>query len=185
MEGNEIKLILRMKSAGSSAPYIWRDFETIFGELETVAYHLDRDLVYRFCKQYDVPDLYRDASLERLRHFRDRRIIVNDVRRGSWEFLLAIAAGAGYVLWSTIGKDAVDGYRASKFSKNFKEFCSDATDVAGLKLLDKIRASKVFEKATIERIRNEITVEIDAPRIDGRLPSTNQELIKMIEKDEA
>ena len=181
----DFSLLLRLPT-GKNQFYQWRDFETLFGELESIAYQMDREMVYSFCAQYRVSLLFRDASLERLRRFRNRRVLVHDIRPGSWEFVLGMAAGAGLVLWQTlvketVVKDVTDGYKSSKFSAEFKEFVGFATDAMLVKWLDRLRSSKVFDKARIERREREIVIELrEPPRDTERLPTTD-ELLKQLD----
>jgi hypothetical protein len=180
----DVTVILRIPS-GTSVVYQWREFETWFGELESLAYQMNREAVFSFCAQYKVSSLYRDAALERLRRFRNQRVLVRDVRSGSWEFVLGMAAGAGLVLWQTlvkdtVAKDMVDGYKTSRFSAEFKEFAGLATDALLLKWLDKLRSSKVFHRAKIVRRDREIMVELrDAPKETNRLPTTEELLDRL------
>jgi hypothetical protein len=53
-----------------------------------------------------------------------------------------------------------------------------------MKVIDRLKSSKVFERAQIERRNNEITVDMPPPGRDkNALPTTTAELLDMIDKD--
>lgn len=169
--------------ADTERSYNWRDFETVFGELEQVAYQIDRSFVFLFCRQYDVPDLHRDAALERLRRFRNRRVLIDEIRPGSWEFVVAFAATAGFVLWKTLGETILDGYRETRFRQELKDFTRVGSDWLMLNVTDKLRTSKEFLSAKIERREREVVLRLPGPAADeNRLP-TRKGLIEEIDRD--
>lgn len=152
--------------------YNWRDFETVFGELEQIAYQLDRDLVFLLSRQLHVRDLERDAALERLRRYRNRRVLISEIRPGSWEIFVFFAAAAGVVLGKTVGEAINDGFRETKFRQELKDFARVSGDWLLLKLTDKLRSSKEFFKARIERKETEVLLLLPGPKEDeNRLPT--------------
>lgn len=168
-EDVRLRIVFPSEPLGS---YNWRDFESVFGELEQIAYQIDRSLVHLLSRQLGVRDLERDAALERLRRYRNRRVLIADIRRGSWEVVVVLAAAAGVVLGKTVGEALNDGFKETRFRQELKEFARVSGDWLLLNLTDKLRSSKEFLKSRIERRDHEVVLLLPGPKDDeDRLPS--------------
>ncbi|MFQ5622668.1 MAG: hypothetical protein ACE5FS_04655 [Paracoccaceae bacterium] len=178
-----IELVVHLDSAGDG--FAWRDLDRIFGEIDSIAYQIDREEVFQFCRRYRVPELLRDASLERLRRFRNQRVIVSDIRSGSIDIIFTLAATAGFVLSATVGKSALDGYRASRFNNDFREFISSFIDLKLIQLRRKLRDSSAFAEAEIEIDERERRLVAEFRRLAGtqQRPPTIEELLKSLEEE--
>lgn len=170
-------------NSDSEANYIWQDFERVFGELESIAYKIDRDQIFMISRRSNIDDLYRDAALERLRHFRNRRVIVRDIQAGSIEWVIMIGAAAGVALATTLGKSTADGFRKTEFNKAFVDFVETSIDWLMLKWTDRLRSSSTFMRAKIERHKQEITIRLPPPdEKRDRLPTIG-EFVEKIDKE--
>jgi hypothetical protein len=173
---DDIELILRFPRDGGFA---WRELERLFGEIDSIAYQVDRDEVFHFCRRYAVPALLRDASLERLRRFRNQRVIVGDIRHGSIEIVFTLAATAGVVLGATLGKSTLEGYQASRFNDEFREFVRSFIDLKLIQLRRRLREAREFADAQIDVDDRERQIVLEFRRLAkaGERPPTLGEFL--------
>jgi hypothetical protein len=99
-------------------------------------------------------------------------VLIDEIRSGSWEFSVFLAAAAGVVLGKTIGEAVHDGFKEMRFRQELKEFTRVSGDWLLLNVTDKLRTAKEFFRARIERRENEVIVHLPGPTEDeNRLPT--------------
>lgn len=92
-----------------------------FDGLETVLYASDRNDIETVARELDIESLSRDAALERIRNFRNKRILLTDARKGSIEIIAAVAAVSYYIFDKTLGESLKEGYANSELHKRLKD----------------------------------------------------------------
>src|SRR3712207_5381473 len=99
-----------------------KTFVATFDDMETALYHSDRADIEEFCKSYNIPALIRDASLERLRLFRHKRLRIEHLRAGSLIVEGLVVAVAFWVVKETVGESIKQGWRDSLANQKIAEF---------------------------------------------------------------
>jgi hypothetical protein len=107
--------------------------------VESAVYDSDRDDVIRAATALQIRSVERDACLERLRHYRHKRLLLEEARPGSLELIGLIAAVGYFVLEKTIGESFSDGYKNSELHRGLKEFFQRLIDEKALKIAESIR----------------------------------------------
>lgn len=76
------------------------------------------------------------------------------------------------MLAKTVGEALNDGFKETRFRQELKEFAKIGGDWMLLNLTDKLRSSKEFLKAKIERHEDEVILRLPGPKDDSeRLPT--------------
>jgi hypothetical protein len=107
--------------------------------IESATYDSDRDDVMRASTALEISPVVRDACLERLRHYRHKRLLLEEARPGSLELIGLIAAVAYFVLEKTIGESFTEGYKSSETHERLKNFFRRIVDEKVLKIAENIR----------------------------------------------
>ena len=164
---------------------VWKEISDIFGDLESTSYKTDRDIIISYCKRFDVASLHRDAMLERLRGFRNQRVILKEARHGSIEFVVGIAAVAGFVLWQTLGKDAIESYKSTDVRKQINSFFSTSIDWVAIRFTDKLRRVNSLMRADIDRHNEKISVKLNKQKGAKKIPQYQQFLDDMNDNNDS
>jgi hypothetical protein len=118
--------------------------------IETALYASDRKDIEQATTDLHTSRLIRDASLERLRQYRNNRLLFFDAKSGSIE-LFAIVAGVSYfVLKQTIGESVKEGFKESEVGDKLKELIKKQINSKALFITESLR--RVFEtrKETVD-----------------------------------
>jgi hypothetical protein len=119
--------------------------------LETAAYDSDRSDVERAAATFPSPTgisslvptgispLVKDASLERLRRYRQRRLLLEETRPGSLTLIGLIAAVSYFVLEKTIGESFSEGWKDSNLHRDLKTFFRKLIDGKVLFIVESLR----------------------------------------------
>jgi hypothetical protein len=107
--------------------------------IESATYDSDRDDVIRAAAVLNIKSVEKDACLERLRHYRHKRLLLEETRPGSLVIIGLIAAVGYFVLEKTIGESFTEGYKSSEVHKQLKEFFRKIVDEKVLKIAENIR----------------------------------------------
>ncbi|NET39010.1 MAG: hypothetical protein F6K19_44725 [Cyanothece sp. SIO1E1] len=78
-------------------------------------------------------------QLERLRHYRHQRLLLEEARPGSLTLIGLIAGVSYFVIEKTVGESFAEGYRESEFHRRLKEFFRRLIDEKALKIAESIR----------------------------------------------
>lgn len=117
----------------------------VFDSIENALYDSDRVDVEMFFKKYaeslNIPSIYRDAALQRIREYRHNRLRLTDAKSGSIELYAYVIAGAYFVLNMTLKETIKEGYKQTDFHKNLANFIKDGIDSKALYIAEKIRKS--------------------------------------------
>lgn len=124
-------------------------------------------------------EVVRDAALERLRHYRQRRVLLRGARSGSFEVAALVAAVSYFVLERTIGEAVADGFKETRVYSELKEFFRGLVDEKHVFIADAIRRSFTSKKRDVRVTAasppdqpHRIVVEIPpAPREGGAPPA--------------
>lgn len=109
--------------------------------VESAVYDSDRQDVIRAATNFreDISAVTKDACLERLRHYRHQRLLLEEARPGSLELVGLIAAVSYFVLEKTIGESFSEGYKRTELHRKLKEFFRKIIDEKVLKIAESIR----------------------------------------------
>ncbi|WP_017324064.1 hypothetical protein [Synechococcus sp. PCC 7336] len=109
--------------------------------LEAAVYDSDRSYVDRAARAFltDIRPVVRDACLERLRHYRHQRLLLEEARLGSLALMSFIAGVSYFVIEKTIGESFAEGYRDSEFHRRLTEFFRRLIDEKTLKIVESVR----------------------------------------------
>lgn len=119
--------------------------------LETAAYDSDRSDVERAAARFgEINNLVKDASLERLRRYRQRRLLLEEARPGSLALVGLIAAVSYFVLEKTLGESFADGYKDSELHRRLKDFFRRLIDEKILTIAESIRRVILSRKVQAE-----------------------------------
>jgi hypothetical protein len=111
----------------------------ILDVIESATYDSDRDDVIRAATVLNIRSVERDACLERLRHYRHKRLLLEEARPGSLVLVGLIAAVGYFVLEKTIGESFTEGYKSSEVHRQLKEFFRKIVDEKVLKIAESLR----------------------------------------------
>ncbi|PZD70243.1 hypothetical protein C1752_15935 [Acaryochloris thomasi RCC1774] len=118
--------------------------------IETATYGSDREDVIRASNVLDINPVIRDACLERLRHYRHKRFLLEEARPGSLA-LVGLVAGVGlYVFKKTIMESFTEGFKDSRTNKLLKETFRDLVDEKCLKIAENIRKQLIIRQISAE-----------------------------------
>lgn len=107
--------------------------------IETAVYDSDRSDIMEAARHLDIRLVERDASLERLRRYRQRRLLLEEARPGSLALIGLIAAVSYFVLEKTLGESFTEGYKDSESHRRLKIFFCDLIDRKVLFIAESIR----------------------------------------------
>lgn len=136
---NDIVIRLHLTGGGSSI-----DSKLLVEALDIVEaslYASDRSDVERAARELQLSTVVRDASLERLRHHRHQRLLIEGARSGSIEIVAVVAGVSLYVIEKTIGEAFSDGMRASETYAALREFFRRQVDEKALYVSEALRRS--------------------------------------------
>ena len=125
--------------------------------LETSLYASDRQDVERASEKLKIPPIARDACLERLRKYRNDRLLLTGASNGSVELFGVVAGVSYFVLQKTIGETFKEGYKETEVHNNLKDFFRRVVDEKALFISENLR--RVFanrkKQAIIKMIPSE------------------------------
>ena len=103
-----------------------RDVLKFLDIVESAIYASDRNDIYRVeraLRQNGITllPIVIDACLERLRHHRHKRLLLEEARPGSLALIGVVAAVSFFVIEKTIGESFAEGYKESDTHKKLKE----------------------------------------------------------------
>lgn len=137
-----------------------RDIETVFDSLEHALYLSDRDEIERICKSIKIPEVYRDAALERLRKYRGRRIVVDRVSEGSFIFDTLLIGVPLYILHKVIGEPINEGISKTESRKLLVDYVKRNIDEKALSIVMKLEMSPLLRKAKITRDGRTVVIHL-------------------------
>lgn len=131
----------------------------VLESIETSLYASDRKDIEQVAKELRISKVIRDASLERLRLQKDRRMIIVDAKSGSLEIIGLVAGVAYFVLEKTIGEAFSEGFKETGMYEKLKDFFKTKVDEKALYIAENIRRAFASKK-------REITVKALPPAED-------------------
>ena len=160
----------------------------VLDTLETSLYASDRQDIERASEELKIPAVIRDASLERLRKYRNDRLLLTGANNGSIELFGVVAGVSYFVLDKVIGEAFKQGVKETEFYRDLKEFFRQTIDDKALYIGENLR--RVFankkKQAIVKTIQandtepNHIIVDIHGRLIkkEDRVLSLGEELDK-------
>ena len=106
------------------------------------------------------PSVVKDASLERLRHYRHKRLLIEEARSGSIEFVAVIAGVSLYVVEQSLGVAFSDAVRESRAGRELREFFRRQIDEKADFVAESIRR-------TFGKRRRQVVVRAEPPGKDA------------------
>ncbi len=152
MAKHDIKIIIRLKNSESliDPKFLIQSLE----HLENALYESDRKDVENFSKVLTEQLLPKgifsnilmsrvigDASLERLRRYKNKRLILTEARTGSIEIVAVVAAVGYYVLDKTIGETVGEAFKESNTGVILKQYFKDIIDKKAIYIVERLRES--------------------------------------------
>ena len=138
--------------------------ENILQEVEHVLYLSDRSQIETFSREARLPEIIRDAALERLRRERGRRVVLSDIARGSFRFELVLLGVPIFVLLGVLKKCVVDGMiegvKSSEFHKRLVEFTRQTVDENMNIILTKLGTGRFLRQARVLRDGKTIIIRL-------------------------
>jgi hypothetical protein len=117
--------------------------------LEVALYASDRRDIERITLELDLPTLAKDASLERLREHRNRRLLLTEARTGSLILEGVVAGVALFVLKNTLGEAFKDGFRETDSFNRIKDFFRREIDNKALFIAEHIRRAFASRRGSV------------------------------------
>jgi hypothetical protein len=106
---------------------------------EGALYASDRNDVEQAARELRFPAFVRDASLERLRHHRHQRLLLEEAQSGSIVLVTVVAAVSLFVLEKTVGEAFVDGFKDTSAYGDLREFFRKQIDAKALYIAEALR----------------------------------------------
>lgn len=162
-------------------------------EVESALYNSDRQDIIRFFESakrnewfrsapYEMMDLVRDASLERIRAYRHRRVEFSRFRDGSLILEGTVVAVAIWVIKETIGKSFSQSWIGSEWDNRFRDFFGSIFDSKIDSIAQGLRSAPRLlkdAKISVVRLRNVIEVRVSRRKNDrAPLPTIGEFLDK-------
>ena len=130
-----------------------------FDSLETALYASDRKDIELAASQLEISKVVRDASLERLRQYKNNRLLLMEARTGSIEIAALVAGVSFFILNQTLGETIKESYTHSKIHSTLRDFFSKQIDDKALFIAESIRRAFVSKK-------QDVTVKLQPPTGD-------------------
>ena len=117
--------------------------------VESALYDSDRRDVEMASRELGLSSVVRDASLERLRHHRHKRLLIREARSGSIELVAVVAAVSLYVIDKTLGEALKDGFRDSNLYGAVREVFRAQLDRKAVFLAESLRRAFAGRKRQV------------------------------------
>jgi hypothetical protein len=152
MANHDIKIIIRLKNSERliDPKFLIQSLE----HLENALYESDRKDIEGFSDvlseqimpnnifpKISISKVINDASLERLRRYKNKRLILTEARTGSIEIIGVVAAVGYYVLDKTIGETVGEAFRESNTGVILKQYFKSVIDKKALYIVERLRES--------------------------------------------
>jgi len=151
-------IVIRIRMAGDGAI----DAKVMIDALdiaEGALYASDRNDVEQAARALRLPSYVRDASLERLRHHRHQRLLLEEAQTGSIILVTVVAAVSLFVLEKTVGEAFADGFKETRAYSELRDFFRGQIDAKALFIAEALR--RAFGGR-----RREVSVRVDqVPRL--------------------
>jgi len=131
-------IVIRIRLAGDGA----LEAKVLIDALdiaEGALYESDRNDVAQAARELRLPNFVRDASLERLRHHRHQRLLLEGAQTGSIVLVTVVAAVSLFVLEKTIGEAFADGFKDTRTYGDLREFFRKQIDAKALYIAEALR----------------------------------------------
>ncbi|MCB9764213.1 MAG: hypothetical protein H6739_30860 [Alphaproteobacteria bacterium] len=146
----------------------------VFGDLERALYESDRRDVERFAEGFLRSDVVKDASLERLRRYRNRRLKIVDAKPGSLWITGSVLAVSYFVLEKTIGQSFVEGWQDTNAHRHLREFFASQIDIKYKKLAQLIESAFKDKNNRIGGRQAKVSVQLTDSAPSPPLPSSQE-----------
>ena len=185
MSSNPYDIVIQIHIQDSNGIHSKELLQTL-DTLETALFASDRLDIERASEKLEIPSVIRDACLERLRKYRNDRLLLTGAKNGSIELFGVVAGVSYFVLQKTIGETFKEGFKETNVHDNLKEFFRKAIDDKALYISESLR--RVFankkKQANIKMIpsdnanSNRIIIDIHGKPIkrEERVHSLGEEL---------
>ncbi len=107
--------------------------------LETALYASDRQDIERVSEKLGISSIIRDACLERLRKYRNDRLLLTGANNGSIELFGMVAGVSYFLLQKTIGESFKEGFKETALHENLKDFFRRVIDDKALFISESLR----------------------------------------------
>lgn len=176
---NDIILKIRLsQDININAQYL----HFLLDSLEKSLYESDREDINRIFNKIYVSDIYRDACLERLRKYKNNRINLDDIEKGSFILYFSVTAVSLILAKEVLSQDdAVNPYSYQKFKAEFRNHLESKALYISEKirkvLIEKKQSSEVKFNKKNDNTPFEITINIESnDRNSKKNPSIGNEL---------
>lgn len=136
IQDNDIVIRIRMAGDGAIDAKVLIDALDI---AEGALYASDRNDVEQAARELHLPGYVRDASLERLRHHRHQRLLLEEAQTGSIILVTVVAAVSLFVLEKTIGEAFADGFKETRAYGELRDFFRRQIDAKALFIAEALR----------------------------------------------
>ena len=154
-EPTQHDIVLRFHLHGDSSGVRGKSVIRLLDLAESALYDSDRADLQHIASALGISSVVRDATMERLRHYRHERIILTDAHPGSIELIGLVAAVSLYLLEKTVGEAFGDSVKESMQFGRLKEFFRQTIDDKALRLVEALRRLIAASKldATVRHVR--------------------------------
>jgi hypothetical protein len=151
--------------------------------VETALYQSDRRDVEEAARALDLPAFVRDASLERLRHHRHKRLRIERASTGSVQLDTVVLAVSLFVLQTTVGEAFKEAAKTSQTYEAIREFFRRNLDRKVSFIADAVRRSLDVrrQQASVSRVDlNVVLIHVrrESPPNQPRSPGSIGELLE-------
>jgi hypothetical protein len=154
----EDDIVIRIRMAGDGAIDAKAMIEAL-DIAEGALYASDRNDVEQAARELRLPAYVRDASLERLRHHRHQRLLIEEAQTGSIILVTVVAAVSLFVLEKTVGEAFADGFKETRAYGELRDFFRRQIDAKTIFIAEALRRAFGGRK-------REVSVQVDAvPRL--------------------
>lgn len=171
IQDDDIVIRIRLAGDGAIEAKVMIDALDI---AESALYESDRNDVAQAARELRLPNFVRDASLERLRHHRHQRLLLEEAQTGSIVLVTVVAAVSVFVLEKTIGEAFADGFKDTRAYGDLREFFRKQIDAKALFIAEALRRAFSGRKREVSvRVQPKLedrpnTIEVEAltsPRV--------------------
>ena len=149
MQPTKHDIAIRLRLGGEDTIHP-KDLVSALDTLEVALYESDRRDIERAALKFSIPPVIIDACLERLRGFRNDRIVLATAEPGSIVIGGLVAGVAYYVLQKTLGEIPFEAFKSTQFRRSLVEYFSQLIDDKAIYITERLRAATRAKKHRID-----------------------------------